>query len=92
MRAHALKPSAPAKRPRGPWQAQTLPHGVRAKLKLGGAQDEAETGGPRRRTSAEKSRADRWGNRWDQRGCAWPRGGAPRSCPGGGWRSLASAG
>ena len=42
MHAHALNTPAPAKRPRAPWQAQALPHGVRAKLKLGGAQDEAE--------------------------------------------------
>lgn len=42
MQAHALKPSAPAQRQRAPWQAQALPHGVRAKLKLGGARDEAE--------------------------------------------------
>jgi len=43
MQVHALKTPAPAQRPRTPWQAQqALPHGVRAKLKLGGAQDEAE--------------------------------------------------
>ncbi len=40
MLAHVLKAPAPARRV--PWQAQALPHGVRAKLKLGGAQDEAE--------------------------------------------------
>lgn len=40
MQAHALKPAVPAQRPRSPWQL--LPRGVRAKLKLGGAHDEAE--------------------------------------------------
>ena len=38
MQTHALKPAALAKRPPRP----VLPHGVRAKLKLGGTQDEAE--------------------------------------------------
>ena len=42
MQAHAQPQTTPAKRPHPPWQAQSLLHGVRAKLKLGGAQDEAE--------------------------------------------------
>lgn len=42
MQAHALKTLVPAGRPHVPWQAKALPHGVHARLKLGGTQDEAE--------------------------------------------------
>lgn len=42
MPAHALKLPTPAKRPCVPGRTPALPHGVRARLKLGGAQDEAE--------------------------------------------------
>jgi phage-related protein len=42
MRTVAFAGPHPAHRPRTPWTAQAVPWGVRAKLKLGGAQDEAE--------------------------------------------------
>jgi len=62
MQAHALKPHAPVQRPRAAWQAQALPHGARAKLKLGGAQDEAEKQADRIAALALKKGAPAAGN------------------------------
>lgn len=62
MQAHALKPAAPALRQRASWQAQLLPRGARAKLKLGGAQDEAEKQADRIAALALRQAAPAGGN------------------------------